>query len=103
MDWLKATLQYFEGDNLDMCGQGIKVNTTPSCNHKLVSQVPFGAIWIILASGVRTQRWMQGEKEMACGSLAGPALSCTIYFCCEPSHSLYFSCLMTAFSRLEDH
>ena len=59
---MKATLQYFEGDDLDTCGQGIKVNTTPSCNHKLVSQVPFGAIWIILASGVRTQRWMRGGK-----------------------------------------
>ena len=53
MDWLWATLRYFESEGLDMCGQGIKVNTTPSCNHKLVSQVSFGAIWIILASRVK--------------------------------------------------
>lgn len=58
MDWWRATLQYFEGEGLNMCGQGIKVNTTPSCNHKLVSQASFGAIWIILASRVKTQRWM---------------------------------------------
>lgn len=65
MDWLRATLRYFEGEGLDMCSQGIKVSATPSCNHKLVSQVSFGAVWIILASRVKTQRWMWGGKGMA--------------------------------------
>lgn len=36
----RAPLEYFEGGDLDTYRQGIKVSPTPSCNHKLVSQVP---------------------------------------------------------------
>lgn len=46
---------------------------------------------------MKTQLWMQGKGDDLRKSVLYN------YSCFEPSHSLYFSCLMTAFSKLRDH
>lgn len=35
--FIKATLEYLEGKDLDTYGWVMKVNSTPSCNHQLLS------------------------------------------------------------------
>lgn len=75
MDWLRSTLWYFEGKDLDMCVQGIKVNTTPSCNHKLVSQVPFGLYYPL---GWRHSVGCEGERRWPEEAWQGPP--CPVQF-----------------------